>query len=214
MLRRTVLACLLLFGITWQSELCAQRLKTPFDHGTRYPRMSPFDYEHLRAELRIDFEKEEVHGRVTHRGKSRRADLKGVVLDAVDIAVKSVKSGKGAALKHRAFADRIEIDFSSPLGVGDEYSFVVEYHCRPKRGTYFRQAVKEYPKDARQVWTQGEAELTRHYIPCFDSPSERLTTELLIRVPKNMDVLSNGEYVGRAEHDDGTHTVHWHQKIP
>ena len=36
---------------------------------------------------------------------------------------------------------------------------------------------------------------TRHWIPIFDHPNERLTSELLITVAQDLHVLSNGRII-------------------
>ncbi|MCZ6792473.1 MAG: M1 family aminopeptidase [Planctomycetota bacterium] len=187
-------------------------LKPPFDGPARYPRTIPADFLHLRAELSFDWEKEEVSGKVHHRFRSLRDSFRKLVLDAVDIEFLAVQDGDGRSLEHRAFDDRVEIELREPLRRGQESSVTLTYRCRPRRGIYFISPIPEYPDRPRQVWTQGESELARHWLPCFDSPAERLTTELLVTVPESMDVLSNGVRLANEKRGDGQRTVHWKQE--
>ena len=187
-------------------------LKPPFDGPVRFQRTIPVDFLHLRAEVSFDWEKEEVTGRVHHRFRSFRDSFRTLVLDAVDISFTEVRDRSGRTLKYRAFDDRIEIDLAEPLSAGQEGELTISYRCRPRKGIYFVSPIAEYPDRPKQVWTQGEAEEARHWLPCFDSPAERLTTELLVTVPEEMDVLSNGVRQPEVKREDGLRTVHWKQE--
>ena len=44
------------------------------------------------------------------------------------------------------------------------------------------------------IWTQGEAEDTHHWLPCYDYPNDRATSEMIITVDKPLFVLSNGSW--------------------
>ena len=56
------------------------------------------------------------------------------------------------------------------------------------------------PKKTLSFWTQGESEDTRCWLPCYDYPNERATSEMIITVPKPLFVLSNG-VLARDRHD-------------
>lgn len=190
------------------------RLEAPFDGPGRWPRVSPVDFLHLRVEVTPDWTSEAIEASATHRIRARRPGVRTLGLDAVGIDVRRIRDGEGRELAHRSSQDRLEIDLASPLEGDVEVEVTIEYRARPRRGVYFIQALDGYPDRPRQVWTQGEAEYARHWIPCFDSPSERLTTELLVTVPNSMRVLSNGERAGDEDRGDSTHTVHWRQDQP
>src|SRR5205807_1911402 len=61
----------------------------------------------------------------------------------------------------------------------------------------------------RQIWTQGQAEDTRYWLPSFDFPNQKLTTELIAIVPPELTVISNGKLV---EAKDGR--WHFRQDVP
>ena len=67
----------------------------------------------------------------------------------------------------------------------------------------------DHPKRSVCVWTQGEPEDARHWIPCFDYPNERSTAEMIITVDKPLSVVSNGTLESNRENSDGTSTYHW-----
>jgi aminopeptidase N len=53
------------------------------------------------------------------------------------------------------------------------------------------------------VWTQGESEEARHWIPCFDHPSDKLTTEVIVAAPAPMVAISNGKLLSSEPKGDG-----------
>jgi aminopeptidase N len=212
-LRRAAVLVLAL-TISARSACADLELTAPFDGPVRFARVSPVDFLHLRAELRPDFSSRSVEGRVTHRMRARSELVGMLILDAVSMTVSEINADAAQSVTHRVFDDRIEIDLDPPLARDEEFEIVIAYRCRPRKGVYFIDSSEVYPDRPRQIWTQGETEETRHYIPCFDAPSERLTTELLITVPSDMDVLSNGLRISDDDHGDGTRTVHWRQDEP
>jgi aminopeptidase N len=68
------------------------------------------------------------------------------------------------------------------------------------------------PEQVAMVWTQSEPVDARYWFPCFDSPTDRLTSEVLVTVPDGFLVLSNGVLAGKKANPDGTCTWHWVQK--
>src|SRR5690606_38547952 len=68
---------------------------------------------------------------------------------------------------------------------------------------------------AAQIHTQGQPESNRYWFPSHDFPNERLTTELVVTVPRGYVVSANGRLVSRTpSHQDGAgerETFHWLQ---
>ena len=66
-------------------------------------------------------------------------------------------------------------------------------------GLYFVLPETPYPEKRLSFWTQGEAEDTHHWLPCYDYPNERATTEMIVTVEKPLHVLSNGVWTETKE---------------
>ena len=89
----------------------------------------------------------------------------------------------------------------------------VEYSGPARAGFILSSPAAGYPNKMLSFWTQGESEDTRFWLPCYDYPNERATTEMIITVPKPLFVLSNG--VLAEELDSGaTTTYHWKMDVP
>lgn len=65
-----------------------------------------------------------------------------------------------------------------------------------------------------QIHTQGQSENNAQWFPCHDAPNERLSTEIICRVPDGYTVLSNGRLVTRSAADSDLVTWHYVQERP
>ena len=58
------------------------------------------------------------------------------------------------------------------------------------------------------VWTQGETEDTRYWVPTYDYPNDKETWEFFIRTARNEHALSNGRLAGSRP--VGADSIEWH----
>jgi len=68
------------------------------------------------------------------------------------------------------------------------------------------------PNRPTQVWSQCQDEDARYWFPCHDAPNMKLTSELLVTVPRAWEALSNGTCLSKEIADDGS-TVTFHYRI-
>ena len=99
-------------------------------------------------------------------------------------------------------------------GLGDTIDLAMAYAGSPDRGLYFVIPETPYPEKRLTFWTQGESEETHHWVPCYDYPNERATTEMIVTVAKPLFVLSNGLLVETRENTGNTTTYHWKMNVP
>jgi aminopeptidase N len=166
------------------------------------------DVVHIDLRLWPDIERERLDGVCTTTVRAIEDAVPRLVLDAVDLAVRSVTASDGRALIFRSTAETLEIVLDPPLRMGAELEFAVEYAVeQPRRGLYF---VRREP---RHVWTQSQDSDARHWFPCFDYPAEKQTTSATIVVPKGQFALGNGALVERTEGPAET-VYRYEQRIP
>ena len=72
----------------------------------------------------------------------------------------------------------------------------IEYAGTPEAGMYFVPATRAYPATTPVVYTQGEAEDTRYWLPTYDAPDDKATSRGTVTVPAGWSVLSNGRLLG------------------
>jgi aminopeptidase N len=185
--------------------------------GTRadepYARSRVYDLQHSTLRLRFDAGQRKIFGEVEHKLAALRDDLLQLEFDSVDLRIEGV-TVDGAAVKYQTTADKLIVPLPSPSRRGQSYLVGIRYQGNPKRGLHFILPDKNYPDRRREIWTQGEAEDTRYYLPTYDYPNDRLTTDTYITVPAEWETVSNGRLESRKDAGDGQVTWHWIQDAP
>ncbi len=172
------------------------------------------DILHIRLEVTPDFQQHTVAGSATITFEPIAKPLRELKLDAVDLRIHSVRSA-WAIEDSTSGKNDLTILFRKPIPLGTQVKVAIEYQAEPARGLYFRTPRNGYPKKDMQVWSQGEPYEARHWFPCFDSPNERASTELICHVPPAMTVLSNGRRLAESvDLQTGLKMVHWLQAKP
>jgi aminopeptidase N len=184
------------------------------DESQHFPRTRRFDLMHTRVEIEIDPSARRVFGTATVTVAALAQPLHAVVLDAVDLRIREVRLEGGGALAWEYDGSRLLARLPAPAPEGERVSIAVDYQAEPKEGMYFVLPDAAHPDRPIQVWTQGESEYTRHWVPGYDFPDDLGTSELLVTVPKPLEVLSNGLLVETAELDAGRWRWHWRQEAP
>src|SRR4051812_28126693 len=188
-----------------------------YNHAPRSVRSRDVDQEHLKLDLKIDLEKEEYTGHAEWT-LSPFKPVRSVTLDNGDEKIKKVAIGDGEKpekfrdLKSQTRTDSLEITLDREYAAGEKFVLAVDYEVKePRKGGHFVVPDETEPNRARGFWTQGEQDDARFLLPCFDSPTDRFTSEINVTVPKQYQVISNGEMRNNKENDDGTRTFHWVQ---
>ena len=71
------------------------------------------------------------------------------------------------------------------------------------RGLYFVAPSEADPKAPHQVWSQGEMEENRYWLPGYDFPNDKATSEMIATVPAAYTVVSNGVLVETTDAGNG-----------
>jgi len=190
----------------------------------------PVHTEHIQLELDLDLQQQTIAGSVTHTMISLRDDLTEVALNCVGLTVDAVSVNDQPATYDYPVpgeqttswfqtqpvtdaADRLVIHTPAPMARGDRFTVTVRYHGAPREGLYWIQPEKGLPEKRYEVWSQGEGEDNRYWIPCIDYPNDRASFEGSFRVKEGYYVLSNGALVDtRTENGKTTYT--WRLEEP
>ena len=178
-----------------------------------YARSKDYDLRDIRAHLWFDLDQRGIRGEVTENIAALRDDVADLKLDSLGLAIQSV-TVDGKAAKFSTTASDLLISLARPAKRGEQHELFIRYEAHPKKGLYFILPDRNYPGQPQEVWTQGEAEDTRNYIPLYDYPNNRLTSEMLLTVPANWITISNGSLLSVKAEPDGTKTWDWKQSEP
>ncbi len=180
-----------------------------------YARNRDYDLQHSKIALRFDVEQKKVIGDVTHTLTILRDGTPKIAFDSVGLTIQSVTVNKAPA-KFEATASKLVVPLPAAAHNGDKFDVEIRYEGKPAKGLYFILPDKNYPDRPKQIWTQGESEDTRYYLPTYDYPNDRLTTETILTVPASWITVSNGKLVSvsKAPDKDNMKTWTWRESLP
>ena len=172
-----------------------------------------YHLQNVRVSLHFDIDQHKVIGEVTHTLSALRDGLTHLDFDCADLTILSARvNGKDAAFALRD--NELSVNLPEPAKSGETYEVNLRYEGKPTTGLYFILPDKDDPNRPKEIWTQGEAEDTHHYIPIYDYPNDRTTTEMILTVPGNWLTVSNGKLLSVQDDPDSEKTWTWRQSLP
>src|SRR5690606_23931374 len=156
-----------------------------------WPRDRVVDVLHMKIDVRLDIPEKRVRGTVTHTVAPLNDGTRWVEFDAIDMTITTVNVAKKPA-DFRYDRRKLRVDLGEGRRRGQELAVAITWEVQPRIGMYFIAPDEGYPDKPVQVWTQCQDEDTRYWLPCFDHPIEKFTSELIVQVPGNWYALSNG----------------------
>jgi aminopeptidase N len=178
-----------------------------------FARSKDYDLQHSKIALRFETEQKKVIGEVTHSLSLLHDGLETISFDSVGLQIESVRINKSTA-KFATSESKLVVTLPKGAKAGAKYDVEIKYQGTPSKGIYFILPDKDYPNRPLQVWTQGESEDTRYYLPTYDYPNDRLTTETILTVPASWLTISNGKLISVTDARDGMKTWTWRESQP
>jgi len=178
-----------------------------------YARNRDYDLQHSKISLRFDLDQKKVLGEVTHSISILRDGTTKIGFDSAGLTIQKVSVNKAGA-KFETTAEKLIIPLANEAKAGDKLEITIRYEGKPTKGMYFILPDKDYPDRPSQIWTQGESEDTHYYLPTYDYPNDRLTTETILTVPASWITVSNGKLMSVTDAGKGLKTWYWKESLP
>ena len=141
--------------------------------------------QHLDLDIRVDMDSERIAGTATYTLKSGHADQ--VIFDTDSLDIESVELPDGKPLEYALSHAGL---LGSPLTVQipkDADKLTIRYATtKGARALQWLSPRQTHDKQKPFLFTQGEAILTRTWIPIQDSPGIRFTYNAHVQVPKDL----------------------------
>jgi aminopeptidase N len=178
-----------------------------------YARTRDYHDRHLKLTFDINAQDYSATGDVRHNIVPFH-DLATVVMDCgANLTVQGCTiNGERAEFSHPG--ESIVITPPAPLKSGKEAVVEIKYEM-PGAGRFggangyggFHWVKPESSDPSRKVefWTQGETDGNHHWVPLFDYPNDKCTSETITTVPEDWIVIGNGRE-GPVSHDARRHT--------
>ena len=178
-----------------------------------YARSKDYDLQHSKIVLRFDTAQKEVFGDVTHTLALLRENAQKISFDSVGLAIRSVTVDHAPAT-FETTTTKLIVSLPASAKLGQKLEVEIKYDGKPSKGLYFILPDSAYPNRPTQIWTQGESEDTRFYLPTYDYPNDRLTTETILTVPAEWKTIANGKLISVADAGKGQKTWTWRESLP
>ncbi|MBT8230271.1 MAG: aminopeptidase, partial [Bacteroidia bacterium] len=168
---------------------------------------------HIDLDLEADFKQKVLSGKVQLHISHENASE--IILDIRDLDIIKVTCNE---------RENIEVSYGDPtiyLGqalhiplVPDSRIITIEYRTRPEAAALqWLAAEQTTDKKLPFLFTQGQAILTRTWIPCQDSPGIRVSYNARIKVPKEMMAVMSASNP-KEKNDQGIYEFEMKQPIP
>ena len=147
-----------LIAVAWSGMFAASaRADRPYAPSREY------HLQNVRVSLRFDLDQRKVIGEVTHTLSTLHEGLTQLEFDCTDITVSSARvNGKDASFELRD--NTLRVNLPQAAKSGETFDVNLRYEGKPTTGLYFILPDKDDPGRPKEVWTQGEAEDTHHYL--------------------------------------------------
>jgi aminopeptidase N len=178
-----------------------------------FARNRDYDLQHVKTALKFDIATRGVTGDTTQTLAILRDGTNHVEFDSIALTISAV-TVNGKAAKFTTTDAKLIVELGRDAKIGEKFDVDIRYTGNPKKGLYFVLPDKNYPDRPKEVWTQGESEDTRYYIPIYDYPNARPTSEMIVTAPKEWIVISNGKLVSVTNSGAENKTWDWRQDKP
>ncbi|WP_377178963.1 M1 family aminopeptidase [Namhaeicola litoreus] len=176
---------------------------------------------HTKLSVAFNFEKRQLSGEAWLTLAPHFYPTSSLTLDAKGMLIHEVTQN-GRALKYDYKDDVLKVNLGKTYLKDDQYTIYIKYTARPDevkqegsaaindaKGLYFIDPDQKDAEKPTQIWTQGETESSSCWFPTIDSPNQKTSQEIYIKVPEKYVTLSNGILVEQKNNNDGTRTDYW-----
>lgn len=152
-----------------------------------YPRDPRYKIYHYKLEIWIYPSEKKIVGNAELEVSSEYK-IKYIELDAVDLNVNEVYID-GAKTEYDYDGEQLVIYFNKYLTRKRRVIRIGYSVKNPQYGIYFVEG------EPLIVYSQGETEWHRYWMPIYDYPNMKFTTELIIHVPREWKAFANGRLI-------------------
>ena len=179
-----------------------------------YARTRDYHVQHLKLVFDIDAVSHSAHGVVTHTLAPLREGLTRIVMDAgANLKIEGCRLA-GYEVHFTHDKNTLTVEAPSPLSRDTPVALEIRYTMPGGRtggganglgGFHWIDPRPTNPDRRPAFWTQGESNTNSNWVPCYDYPNDKCTSETITTVPDNWIVIGNGAE-GPVTHDATRHT--------
>lgn len=181
-----------------------------------YSNIDEINTSHLHLDFKVDFEKQIITGIASHT--MNNSGVEKAIFDIEGLKIDKVTIGKGDNEKETDFKiGTIEKYIGAPLEVAIEKTtnHINIYYETTENSIALDWLSPELTESKKHpfLYTQGQAILTRSWIPVQDNPSNRITYSAKVEVPKDLLALMSANNP-TTKNKSGIYEFEMNQPIP
>ena len=171
------------------------------------------DARYYKLEMKINYNPNNIEASVTAIFTSLTNALSKIELNLENSLTVEIVTGDAVSFSH---IDNILIlNLDREYNLNEEITVKVYYSGMPSQKDRRSFQFDAMTIGSPMAWTLSEPYGARIWWPCKDSPADKAdSVDIVITVPDNQIVGSNGTLVSEINNMDGTKTFHWHEQYP
>ena len=169
-----------------------------------------YNVQHINISISFDWDEKKVIGECKTIIVPLSDGFAEFEVDAVAFDISSVRDENNEDMDYEYDGKQIIVKLDVSLSSEDTIVYTVNYTCKPQKGLYFIYPTELNPSLPYQIWTQGQGADNKYWIPIYDYPNDKATTEFYITTLHGVKTLSNG-YLKSSKKIKGTEEKldHW-----
>lgn len=172
-----------------------------------------FDAQYYKIEMQIKYNPNSILATVTGCFTSLVEDLSSIILDFDETLVIEHIGGDAISYNHEGL--ELTLNLNRSYHRHEKFSVEISYFGKPSEEfpNYFRFDVMS--DGSPMVWTLSQPYGARYWWPCKDRPSDKAdSVDIIVTVPEDQLVGSNGTLISVRDNDDRTKTFYWQERYP
>lgn len=155
------------------------------------------------ALITVLFKKSGVQGfRLDFANQTAARDGKGMMVEVVTL--------NNIPVKYTHEQDALYIELPKPAALNETSTFRIKYHGIP----YDALRIGKTKYGDRSFFCENWPNRARHWLPTYDHPSDKATSEFIVKAPSHYKVISNGLLMEESDLGDQFKLTHWKQSVP
>jgi aminopeptidase N len=179
--------------------------------GGRAEHARTYDLLDVRFSIDFDLDKRHIRGEATNTISPIQDGLREAVFDSEDLRILGA-TVDGREARYQVDREHVVVALDRAAKPGEKIAVTIAYEGEPTNGLHWVGPEPGYPNKPRQCWSQGEDMDNHFWIPTWDYPNDRATTECFLTCADDLVAVSNGMLVeSKPGPRPGTKT--WHYKL-
>jgi leukotriene-A4 hydrolase len=156
---------------------------------------------HLEWEAKVDFDRKQIIA-TAHWLIAHKKGVKEIIFDTDDLKIERVWLDDGDSTDWRLGQEQAYLGSALVVKINDNTQMVhISYSTATEaKGLQWLEPGQTHDKTAPFLFTQGQAVLTRSWLPCQDSPGIRFSFAAKVQVPEGLFAIMSA--INPRQHED------------